>query len=248
MRLRWTALLLVSLMATPAFAQFSKSDRMVGASVASMSYNSARTDGSVASVGVATAHTKNHDLLLNPSMGWFISENTAVGASLLVNPSGTTTHYETNGITFQKDRESGFNAGVGGFVRHYIRGNGDFLPFAQAGINGGLSWLESSGFFYGGSGVDAYKDTYAGKSSGGIFFNGTLLAGVTKKLSAHTGLDIYLGYQYSYSKHDYERTITTDRQIDGNIDEIRKSEVRTTHNNHGLVLGLGFQVFLSKTK
>ena len=226
-------------------AQFNKGDRMVGASIGSIIYNSASSDIKVTSVGETRARVRSYNVGLHPTMGWFVNAKTAVGLALNINPAGETTTYEENGVTFQKDKYNTFNIGAGGFARSYLGNTGSFLPFAQIGVNAGISNLKTEGFFYGGSGMTSYKDTYSGKSSGGFFFNSSFQAGFTKKLSEHTGLDIYLGYNFSYNRNSFLRTTLTDRLIDGSIDESRENETDTRYTNHGFILGAGFQVFLA---
>ena len=61
--------------------------------------------------------------VLHPSIGWFISDKTAVvGVPLNINPNGQKTTYEENGSTYQSDKSNGFNIGLGGFVRNYFSG------------------------------------------------------------------------------------------------------------------------------
>jgi hypothetical protein len=227
-------------------AQFNKGDRMVGASIASIIYNSANSDIKVTSVGETRARVRSYNIGLHPTLGWFINQKTAVGLSLNINPAGETTSYEENGTTFQKDKYNTFNIGAGGFARSYLGSAGAFLPFIQIGMNAGISHLKTEGFFYGGSGMTSYKDTYNGSSSGGFFFNSSFQAGLTKKLSEKTGLDIYLGYNFSYNRNTFTRTTLTDRLIDGSIDETRENETVTKYTNHGFIFGAGFQVFLAR--
>lgn len=231
-----------------ALAQFSKGDRMVGSGIGTVLFNSASSDITVSSIGQTKAKINSYNISLQPTIGWFINSKTALGVSLNINPAGQSTTYEENGTTFQKDKFNSFNIGAGGFARSYFSDKGSFLPFGQAGINAGLSNLETSGFFYGGSGASLYKDTYSGSSSGGFFANASFLLGVTRKISEHTGLDIYLGYNFSYNKNTFSRTTLTDRLNDGSVDETRENETTTKYTNHGFLLGAGFQVFLGRKK
>jgi len=229
-------------------AQFKKGDKMVGATIGSVFYNSGSADISVASIGNNTSKVTGFGVSINPSLGWFIAENTAVGFSLNINPTGQKTSYEQNGSTYQKDKSTNFNIGAGGFVRNYFSTSASLLPFGQASLNAGISSLKTDGFFYGGSGTGAYKETYDGNSSGGLFVNATFTGGVTKKLSDYTGLDFYIGYAYSYNKNTFKRTTLRDNGNDGSIDERRENETTTKFTNHGLLLGVGFQVFLKGKK
>lgn len=229
-------------------AQFAKGDRMVGASVASIFFNSGNSDISVASIGTNLSKITNYGISITPSLGWFISDKTAVGASLNINPSGNKTTYEQSGTTFQSDKVTSFNIGLGGFVRHYFGQTGNMMPFGQFGINGGISTYKSDGFFYGGSGASAYKTSYDGNSTGGFFANSTFQLGMTKMVGDYTGLDFYIGYNFSYTKNTFKKTTLRDDGNDGTIDSRGENETTTKFTNHGVIVGVGFQVFLKGKK
>jgi hypothetical protein len=229
-------------------AQFNKGDRIVGANVASMVYNSGTAEVSVAQIGSPTSRVTSFNVSITPSMGWFISSNTAVGAALNINPLGNKTTYEQNGSTYQSDKSNSFNIGLGGFVRHYLKSSGNLMPFGQFGLNMGFSNYKIDKFFYGGTAPSAYKTTETGSSSGGFFVNASIQAGCTKMLGENAGLDLFIGYNYARNSYSFKRTTTRDNGNDGTIDETGTSESTTKFTNHGLLLGVGFQVFLRKKK
>ena len=242
--------LLIPLLFTHLFmyAQFKKGMRMAGATIGSLFFNSGTSEVSYPSPATGyTSRITSYGVNLTPSLGWFITDNTAVGISLLINPSSNKATYESGGTTYQEDKVNTFNIGLGGFLRSYL-GTSSFMPFVQGSLNIGISSQNSSGFFYGGSGPGVYKLTYDGKSSGGVFTNGTLALGLTKLLNPHTGLDIYAGYTYSYSQNDMKTTTNRDDGIDGSIDLVSVSEPSTKFTNHGFMIGIGFQVFLEPRK
>jgi len=224
-------------------AQFKKGDRMVGASVASAFYDNTTAD---VTVGTATTHSlnKNYNISINPMYGWFISDKTVVGGTLNINPTGQTVSYENNGSTYQKDKSNGLNLGAGAFARSYFSNNGNFLPFGQLAFNAGVTQQKTSGFFYGGTAPANYKSTYKGESSSGSFVNASALAGVTRILGENAGLDIYVGYNYSSTKNNYHKTTQYDLGMDGSIDNEIKSESKSKYSSHGILLGVGFQIFL----
>ena len=234
-------LLIFSLVATP---QLKKGNMMAGATVGSVLFNSGSSDITVAQIGSNTSKITSYNVNVGPSLGWFISDNTAVGASLNINPSGNKTTYEQNGSTYQSDKITNFNIGIGGFIRHYFGHSGTMMPFGQFGINGGISNLKTEGFFYGGSGPSAYKTSYDGSSNGGFFANSTFQFGMTKMVGDYTGLDFYIGYNFSYNKNTFKKTTLRDDGNDGTIDSRGENETTTKFTNHGFLLGIGFQVFL----
>lgn len=230
-------------------AQFKKGEKMVGGSVGSMVFNNGSADINVAQIGTNKSKTSGYNISINPTLGWFISDNTAVGASVNINPSSNKTSYAQNSSTYQSDKVTNFNVGLGGFARHYFSATKSLLPYGQLGVNFGVSNLKTEGFFYGGSGPTAYKSTYTGKSTGGMYLNTSVQVGVTKMLAAHTGLDFYLGYNYSYNSNTFNRTNLRDDGNDGTIDSRSENQTTTKFTNHGFMIGVGFQIFLAtKTK
>ena len=217
---------------------------MVGASILNAIYNSGNTDISYPSPTSGYSSISNsYSISFNPNMGWFFSDKTVAGASLIINPAGNKTSFESGNTTFQRDKENTFNIGAGGFVRNYF-GDSDFMPFGQAGINLGIMSIKREGFFYGTGITGPYKTETDGKSDGGFFANGTLSLGLTKLLNPHTGLDFYVGYIYSTTKHTFKSTTTTDIGLDGNIDFTSIGNETRKFTNHGFQVGIGFQVFL----
>jgi hypothetical protein len=225
-------------------AQFLKGTRIVGVSAGSAFFNAGNSDQTVTSIGDVAIKVTGYGISLTPTMGWFLSENTAVGFSDLINPSGDQTSFEENGSTFQKDKARNLSAGLGAFVRNYFSKSGAFLPFGQFGFNTGIISRKTDGFFYGGSGGSSYKDTYDGKSSGGFFADIAFLLGVTKMLGKNTGLDLQLGYNFYYTKNTVKLVTLHDDGIDGSIDETRPKETVSKFTNNRFIIGLGFQVFL----
>jgi hypothetical protein len=226
-----------------AIAQFHKGEKMAGADIASFIFNSGGADVSFPQVRGYSSKTTNYALSIEPAFGWFISDKTVIGGTFILKPTSQKTRYEDAGTTFQEDRLKGFNIGAGLFARNYFGGGAGFLPFAQAGINAGVNSSSSEGFKYYDSTPD-YKITYDGKSSGGFFANATVLVGMTKLVGNHTGLDVYVGYNYSYNKNTFKTTTLTDLDLDGDIDFRSENEPTTKFTNHGLVVAVGFQVFL----
>lgn len=230
-------------------AQFKKGMRMAGANVGSIFFNSGNSDVSYPAPTTGyTSKSTSFGVNIVPLMGWFISSNTVIGFSLNINPTGNKTTYGSGGNTFQQDKVNGFNFGVGGFARDYFKSSSTFMPFGQFLLNLGITNQKTSGFFYGGSGASAYKQTYDGKSSGGFFANAGLALGMTKMVTPHTGLDISLGYTFSYNKNTYKTTTLRDDGNNGTIDLTTVSNPTSNYNNHGIVLGVGFQVFLDGRK
>lgn len=231
-----------------AHAQFKKGDKMVGTSVASIIFNSGGSDVSFPQVRGYSTKTNSFGLRIEPAFGWFISDKTVIGASLNINPSSQKVSYEDLGKTFQKDQSTNFNIGIGGFLRNYFGSTSSFMPFGQFGFNAGINSSTTEGFKYY-TAVPNYKLSYDGKSSGGFFANATLQLGLTKMVGPYTGFDIYLGYNYSYNKNTFKTTtLRDDAPYDGNPETRSENDATTKFTNHGILFGVGFQVFLKGKK
>jgi hypothetical protein len=238
----------VALVTLSGFSQFKKGDKMAGASVASLLFNSGSSDITVESIGSNTAKVTGYSVNLSPSLGWFFNENTAAGFTLSINPGSDKTSYEQNGSTYQSDKSSKYNIGAGGFVRNYFGSDKKLRPFGQASINAGTSSLKTDGFFYYNTGNPLYKQTYDGKSSGGFFLNASLTGGFTKMIGDYTGLDFYLGYNYSVNNYTFKKTTLyyTSSSDTNPTKGINNSTTKFTNN--GFVVGVGFQVFIKGKK
>ncbi|MBI5372402.1 MAG: hypothetical protein HZA79_10310 [Sphingobacteriales bacterium] len=241
-------LAIVLVLAAPVHGQFSKGDRMLGATVGTLVFNTGNADITVTSIGSNTSKITSYGVTINPSLGWFLSSKTVIGATLNLNPNGQKTTYEQGGSTYQRDKNNGFNIGVGGFARNYFSSGNSLLPFAQLSLNGGLSSLKTDGYFYGGAGTGVYKISYTGSSNGGVFVNTAVSGGFTKLLGENAGLDFFLGYNFSYNKNVFKKTTLRDDGNNGSIDTRSENETTTRFTNHGFTAGVGFQVFLRKKK
>lgn len=229
-------------------AQFSKGDKMVGASVASLLFNSGSSDITVEGIGSNTSKVTGYSINISPSMGWFLNENTAAGFTLTINPGSDKTTYEQNGSTYQSDKTSRYNLGAGGFVRNYFGASKKMRPYGQASINVGASSLKADGFFYYNTGNPLYKQTYDGKSSGGFFLNAALTGGFTKMLSETTGLDFYLGYNFSVNNYTFKKTTLYYTSATDTNPSRGVNNTTTKFTNNGVIAGVGFQIFIKGKK
>jgi hypothetical protein len=137
-----------------------------------------------------------------------------------------------------------FTIGIGGFARNYFTSSGSMMPFGQFNLNAGIGSASNNGFYF----TNNDKNTYDGKSSGDFYLNTGITLGLTKMLNEHTGLDFIVGYSYSYNKRTFKTTTLTDLGNNGSIDQTAVSEPTLKFTNHGVNIGVGFQVFLEKRK
>jgi hypothetical protein len=227
-------------------AQLKKGMRMVGASAGSAFFNSGKSDYSYPPPTTGyTFNSNNFGITLNPSMGWFVSDNTAIGALLNVGYTHQKTFAKAaNGNIFNRDISNSLNIGIGGFARNYFKSSGRIMPFGQFNLNFGIGSTDNEGFYF----INNDKSTYDGKSFGNFFINTGLVFGFTKMLNANTGLDFFGGYTYSYNKREFKTTTLTDLDNNGSNDQTAVSEPTQKFTNHGVSIGVGFQVFLDKKK
>jgi hypothetical protein len=237
---------IVLLISTMINAQFKRGDKMLGASVGSIFFNNVNTDVST-TIATSTNSSDNFGVSFNPSIGWFITDNIAIGIMPAVAYNKQKILGKSGGNTYLKDENNRFNVTVGGFARYYFTGNNlKTAFFGQYDLSGGLAGSKTEGFQYETNGV--YVDRYTQKSSGDFLVNTGLSLGISKFLSAKTALDFYFGYKLSYSKSNPKGTFFrdyTDPMI-GDITQKPDYDQKTT--NHNFVIGVGVQVFLEKKK
>jgi hypothetical protein len=238
-----TPTLLITIMIN---AQFKKGDKMLGASVGTVFLNSGSTDVST-SIITSTNSNDNFGLSINPSIGWFINDNIAVGIMPTAGYNKQKLLGKSSGSTYMKDESSRFIIGIGGFARYYFSAkNPKTRLFGQYDLSLGLSGSKSEGFQYETYGV--YVDRYNQKSSGDFFANTSLLFGVSKFLTNKTSLDFYIGYKFSYIKSNPKGTFLRDYSDPLIGDVTQKPDYDQKFTGHNVVIGVGFQVFLEKKK
>ena len=118
------------------------------------------------------------------------------------------------------------------------------LPFGQVNLNFGTGNTSTDGFSFNGND----KSTYTGKSSGDFFTNAGLSFGMTKMINPHTGLDFFVGYAYSSNKSSFKKTTSVDQGNNGSVDVVLENNPTQKYTNHGISLGVSFQIFLEKKK
>lgn len=220
---------------------------MAGASIGTIFFNHTSTDIST-TISLSTTSNDNFAISFHPSLGWFINDNIAIGVMpdigfnkqkiLGKSPSGT---------TFLKEESNTFNAGIGGFARYYLDGsNPKMRLFGQFDIAAGLGGNKDEGFQYETYGV--YVDRYNYKSSGDLFLNTGLSLGLAKFVSARTSFDFFIGYKFSYNKRNPKGNFLRDYTDPGIGDITSKPDYDQKTTGHGVMIGIGFQVFLEKKK
>lgn len=238
-------LFLLTICAFSSNAQFTRGMRMAGSTLGSGFFNSGKYEYSFPAPTLGyTAHTNSIGLTLSPAFGWFISDHTVVGGRLEVVYGYEKNIDAMNNVTFRKNETDKLLFGIGGFARNYFPVSGSFIPYGEVRLDAGMGSSSKEGFTY----TSTAREKYKGKSSKDFYADAGLVAGVTKMLSDHVGLDIFAGYTFFYNKNTFK--LTTDRDIDvnGTIDETSIDNPSTKLTNHGFTFGVGFQVFLGRKK
>lgn len=221
---------------------------MVGVSIGAALYDHTTTD-LVYTVGSSSTSTDQFGFNLNPQAGWFLNENVAVGIAPVVGY----THQKTigkssGGSTFLKDNTNTFSFQVGGFSRYYFKasGNAGMRFFGQYNLAFGLGGSKSDGFAY--EQLGTYVDRYTRKSSGDLVVNTGLTFGISKFLPGKNALDIFVGYNFSYTKSNPTGTTTRDYADPAIGDITTKPDYDQKITGHHFVIGVGYQIFLEKKK
>jgi hypothetical protein len=218
---------------------------MAGTSIATGLYSSGNSDLSGPNQPSVSQDNKSFSLQLTPSLGWFISENTVLGASALVSVSNQKATNSSGGVTYKEDKLNNVDFGLGGFARYYFNTTASLRPFAHFQLTAGSGSTTSDGFYYYTAGTATVKQTYEGRSKGRFFYNAGLNAGFTKMVGANAGLDLFAGYLYSFNKRTTKTTAITDH-TDPSMDLRSEYETDVEFTGHGFTFGIGFQVFLRK--
>jgi hypothetical protein len=85
-------------------AQFLKGTRIVGVSAGSAFFNAGNSDQTVTSIGDVAIKVTGYGISLTPTMGWFLSENTGLGAFVR--------NYFSKSGAFLPFGQFGFNTGI----------------------------------------------------------------------------------------------------------------------------------------
>lgn len=225
-------------------AQFQKGMRMTGGSLGAALFNSGKTDytSGAANTNGYTSKTQSAGIDLSPNLGWFITDNTVLGGRIIFGYQYEKTSDMANDVTFRRNTYHDLNARLGVFLRRYIGGATNLLPYAQVDVDGGIGSSDSEGFFYGSN----YRENYKGKSSGTYYANAGIAFGFTKLLTERAGIDVQAGYLFSYGKKTYQTDSFRDIDSDGTIDEEGVEKITTKATNNGLAISVGFQLFLGR--
>lgn len=236
-------MLLAILLPMGAFCQFSKGTWVPGINAAGLFFD-AGTTTYTAPPPTEGYESKTNSLgfQLTPSLGYFVSSKTMIGARLIAGYQYDKYLDVSNNITFRKKEDRVGRYGLGIFARHYFAESGKFLPWGQLNIDAGTGNAKTEGFHY----TSVYRESYEGKSSGNFFTSVGLQVGVTRMLSDHVGLDMSAGYAFTTEKTKTVTDTYRDVDMDGSIDERLNSDITAKIKKHGLLLSVGISVFLPR--
>ncbi|MCR6721846.1 MAG: outer membrane beta-barrel protein [Chitinophagaceae bacterium] len=226
-----------------AFCQFSKGTWVPGINAAGLFFD-AGTTTYTAPPPTEGYESKTNSLgfQLTPSLGYFVSSKTMIGARLIAGYQYDKYLDVSNNTTFRKKEDRVGRYGLGIFARHYFAESGTFLPYGQLNLDAGTGNTKTEGFNY----TSVYRESYEGKSSGNFFSGLGLQIGVTRMLSDHVGLDISAGYSFTSEKTKTVTDTYRDVDMNGTIDEQLNSNITANTKKHGFLLSVGLSVFLSR--
>ncbi len=230
------AIIMILLLPAICHSQFSKGTRVAGFSLGGLFFDAGQTDYSAQAPTTGyRSNTNSLGFRLTPSLGYFVSNETLLGARLLAGFRYDKYIDAANNITFRKKEDRVSEWGLGLFARQYLGSSGKYLPFGQVNIDAGFGQSRTEGFSY----TSTYRESYIGKSKGNFFAGAGLQLGLTRMLSSTIGLDISAGYEFRYEKNKIRTDTDRDIDLDGSPDEQLVSDISSKSRNHGLVLSLG---------
>ena len=227
--------------------QIAKGNKMLGFSIGSGFYNNGTIDRSN-DISSSTIESDNFGITINPSAGWFISDDLALGFS----PSVSFNKQKqvgkgANGNTFLNDELNQYSISLGGFARYYFKGQSNKLRFfGQYNLSLGLTGGKNEGYEYESLGI--YVDRYDSKFSGGFSANTGVNIGASKFINNQLAIDFYIGYNYSYTKTNPKGTSNRDYLDPVVPDQTQNIDFEQKVTGHNIILGVGLQVFLEGKK
>lgn len=243
--MRLVRLLFLMSVLTPfaSYSQFAKGTWVPGLQLGGMLFESGTKEYTAPPpTGSYTSSVNSLGIQVSPSLGYFISDKTMLGARLLAEFQYDKYIDATNNVTFRKKEDIVGRYGLGIFARQYLYNTGKFLPWGQVNVNAGIGTMKVEGFSY----TNDYRESYKGKGSGNFFISAGLQAGLTYMMNDHVGFDMSAGYLFTREKQKTHTDTYRDVGVDGNIDEHLVADIDTKSKVHGLSVSLGFVVFLKK--
>lgn len=223
-------------------AQTEKGNMFVGAGIGNTSYSSQGDNYSYSDGNSRQTDIKINKIVLNPTMGWFVTNHLIAGANVGLNYThnkNNTNITEAPASTSNKVTNT-FTVDAGPFLRYYFF-NGqpsNTLLFVQADGSIGAGSGSSSG-----SGTTAnYTYTSTGKVSNVFTYDGGASVGITHFIQKNVGLDIAAGYLYTHQKSS--NTDVNDRTMNAGGKTTINNNYDLASHVSGITLSAGFHWFL----
>ncbi len=218
---------------------------MTGTSLGTAAFGTGTTDISYPNVGGFKTDSRNFNLSLTPSYGVFFNNRTVAGITFLLNTSYQKLDQKTLRDTiYSSSRSNNTDIGLGLFLRHYLSTTGSLLPFLQFYVNGGTGFGKTSGFAFGTDVIGDYREDNKGETTKRFFINTGLNAGISRMITPAIGFEVFAGYALSQTKFTSENISI--RKYNAAGQTVFTSEPTQRFKGHGINLGLGFQLFISR--
>jgi hypothetical protein len=227
-------------------AQLKKGNRLVGLTVATGLWSGNETEFTAPNAPSSTVETRSFSLQLTPSLGWFLTDQSIVGASVTIGMSDEVSRQKSGGVTFIENNYNNVDFSAGGYFRYYFNSTSSLRPFTHIFLSAGSGSTNTDGFQYYTGSTGTVRSTYDGRSSGRFYYNTGINAGLTKLISANSGLDFYIGYLRTYNKGTNKTEQFDDYSDPGTPDARSNYENTRKNTGNAITFGVGFQVFLNK--
>ena len=225
------------LFSTNVSAQFSKGSKFVEANFGNIGFNKSDSKGES---GGSSSKSDNKGFSINlfPRVGYFITDNFAVGAEVDIyfyNNKGN--FYNSAGVKSSDSKTTEVSLGVGPFVRYYFAGDNRSRFYGQVGgsIYGDLVYDVESRSYSGGNLFSTTKYDYKKKYNN---LAGNVLVGWNRILAENVALNMSLGYRYSHTTYTYNYTTTP---VIGS--PATGPDYKYTNSNNSVTWNIGFTMF-----
>ncbi len=227
-------------------AQIKKGYLFWGASIGATTYSSVTNDYSYIDGHNRTTNTKTFGLILNPSLGVFVTDHLILGGLLGLNYSHNkiNTNATEGGVSASVTTSVNYTINAGPFLRYY---------FSERLLSKNLLYLQAQGTVgtgngnSSGSGFNSYSTYILSGTVNSIFtYTGGGSIGVTHFISRDhiLGLDISFGYLHSYVKSTNVNDTYIITSATGNKTTAANNYGLATHTD-GFTLGVGFHWFIN---
>lgn len=181
------------------FSQVQKGSKLVGVSLAGISFTSSDYKTSYSNTPtIYDSKGNSFSVSVYPSVAWFIRDGLAVGGSVSLSFYYSTSKYSNSSSTATTDSKSTQpSVYIGPYARYYFGGSDKGMPFVQANVQLGIYSGKSTNTPSSGTGSET-KTKPKGDWNAGLSF------GYEHFINEYIGFYGSIGVNYGKSKTDYD--------------------------------------------